>query len=94
MKQYMPMKPTKHGFSVWVRANSENGYVYQLECYTGKQGSTVKFELRWSQDLLGPCRSSRRCVYRQLFSGVPLFRKLKDDGIYTTGTMRSNRKMS
>ena len=67
MKQYMPMKPTKHGFSVWVRATVENGYVCQLECYTGKQGSTVKFELRWSQDLLGPRRSARRCVYRQLF---------------------------
>ena len=86
MKQYMPMKPTKHGFSVWVRADSENGYVYQLECYTGKQGSTVKFELRWSQDLLGPCRSSRRCVYGQLFQWCTTFSKA-DDGICTTGTM-------
>ena len=45
MKQYMPKKPTKRGFKVWVRADSENGYVCQLECYTGKQGSTAEVGL-------------------------------------------------
>ena len=39
MKQYMPMKPTKRGFKVWVRADNENGYVCQFECYTaGRYG--------------------------------------------------------
>ena len=59
MKQYMPMKPTKRGFKVWVRDDSENGYVCQLKCYTGKQGSRVEVGLtgnvvtRLTRDLVG-----------------------------------------
>ena len=45
MKQYMPKKPTKRGFKVWVRAGSTNGYVSQFEFYTGKQGSNVEVRL-------------------------------------------------
>ncbi|CAG4963107.1 unnamed protein product [Parnassius apollo] len=36
LKQYMPLKPIKRGFKVWVRADSATGYVYQFEIYTGK----------------------------------------------------------
>lgn len=36
IKQYMPMKPVKRGFKVWVHADSETGYVYQFDLYTGK----------------------------------------------------------
>lgn len=45
MKQYMPMKPTKRGFKVWVRADSSNGYVSQFQCYTGKAGNTSEVGL-------------------------------------------------
>ena len=45
MKQYTPKKPTKRGFKVWMRADSNSGYVFQLECYTGKQGSTTEVGL-------------------------------------------------
>ena len=38
MKQYLPKKPIKRGFKVWVRADSHNGYISQFECYTGKKG--------------------------------------------------------
>ena len=96
MKQYMPMKPTKRRFKVWVRADSENGYVCQLECYTGKHGSTAEVGLggnvvtRLTRDLVG----QHYAVYMDnFFTGVPLFQRLLDDGIYATGTMRSNRKM-
>ena len=34
-KQYIPKKPIKRGYKVWVRADS-NGYVCQFEIYTGK----------------------------------------------------------
>ena len=27
LKQYLPLKPVKHGFKVWVRADSTNGYI-------------------------------------------------------------------
>ena len=36
MKQYMPKKPIKRGFKVWVRGDAINGYVSELEVYAGK----------------------------------------------------------
>ena len=32
MKQYLPMKPVKRGFKVWVMADATNGYMYDLTC--------------------------------------------------------------
>ena len=37
-KQYLPMKPIKHGIKVWVRADATNGFVCALQVYTGKDG--------------------------------------------------------
>ena len=34
--QYMLKKPTKWGIKVWVLADSSNGYVWNLQLYTGK----------------------------------------------------------
>ena len=39
IKQYMPLKPTKRGYKVWVRADSRSGYVYQFQIYTGREGA-------------------------------------------------------
>ena len=36
MKQCMPMKPTKRGFKVWVRANAKTGYLCDFNFYTGR----------------------------------------------------------
>ena len=36
LKQYLPLKPTKHGFKVWTLADSKNGYVYSFCIYKGK----------------------------------------------------------
>lgn len=96
MKQYMPKKPTKRGFKVWVRADSVNGYVSQFEVYTGKQGDTVEVGLggsvvtRLTRALVG----QHYHVYMDnFFSSIPLFKKLLTDNIYATGTLRTNRKM-
>ena len=96
MKQYMPMKPTKRGFKVWVRADSSNGYVCQFQCYTGKAGNTSEVGLggnvvtTLTRELVGKNYS----VYMDnFFSSIGLFQKLLDDKIYATGTLRSNRKM-
>ena len=37
LKQYMPLKPVKRGIKVWECADSSNGFVCDLEVYTGKQ---------------------------------------------------------
>ncbi|CAI8040819.1 Chimeric ERCC6-PGBD3 protein, partial [Geodia barretti] len=36
MLQYMPMKPTKRGFKVWVRADAVNDYFCDFEVYAGR----------------------------------------------------------
>ena len=59
MKQYLPMKPVKRGFKIWVRADSHNGYICQFECYTGRKGDTTEVGLvgsvvtRLTRDLVG-----------------------------------------
>ena len=37
LRQYMPLKPVKRGIKVWECADSSNGFVCDLEVYTGKQ---------------------------------------------------------
>ena len=44
LRQYMPNKPIKRGYKVWVRA-SESGYVDQFEIYTGKIGNKSETNL-------------------------------------------------
>ena len=59
MKQYLPMKPMKRGFKIWVRADSHNSYICQLECYMGQKGDTAEVGLggsvvtRLTRDLVG-----------------------------------------
>ena len=95
MKQYLPMKPVKHGFKVWVRANSHNGCVCELECYTGCKGDTAEVGLggsvvtRLTQDLVG---KSYHIFVDSFFSSVSLYHRLLLENIYCTGTVRSNRR--
>ena len=95
LKQYMPMKPTKRGFKVWVRSDSYNGYVCDYEFYTGKQNNIADIGLggnvvtRLTRDLVG---KFYHVFADNFFSSIPLFQNLLKDGIYATGTLRSNRK--
>ena len=41
MKQYMPLKPTKRGFKVWVRADAVTGYFCDFDVYVGKPSDGV-----------------------------------------------------
>ena len=34
-KQYMPNKPVKRGYKVWMRADAQSGYCCNFEVYTG-----------------------------------------------------------
>lgn len=36
IKQYMPLKPTKRGYKIWVRSDARTGYMYEFQIYTGK----------------------------------------------------------
>ena len=41
MKQYLPLKPVKRGFKVWVLADT-NGYVGAFDVYSGKKANAVE----------------------------------------------------
>ena len=42
MKQYIPLKPVKHTFKVWVTANALNGYLYNFNVCTGATGDRTR----------------------------------------------------
>ena len=41
MKQYLPLKPVKRGIKIWECPDSSNGYVCNLQGYTGKQDGDI-----------------------------------------------------
>jgi len=41
MKQYVPKKPIRRGFKVWVVADSSNGYFLDVDVYVGKASDGV-----------------------------------------------------
>ena len=45
MKQYLPLKPVKRGFKVWVVADSVNGYFLDLQVYVGSEGEGIEHGL-------------------------------------------------
>ena len=45
MKQYMPLKPIKRGFKVWVLADAYHRYVTNFQVDIGKSGETSEHGL-------------------------------------------------
>ena len=94
LKQYLPKKPIKRSFKVWVRADSITGYICDVEVYTGPEGSTGK-DLRskvvkkLSRPLVG---GKYHLYFDNFFSSVQLFEDLLDDDLYACGTFRRDRK--
>ena len=72
LKQYMPQKPIKRGFKVWVRADSTNGYVSQFQVYTGKESSSTEKGLgsRVVKDLTATIQHRNHHVYCDNFFSV------------------------
>ena len=95
MKQYLPKKPIKREFKMWVRADSHNGYISQFECYTGKKGDTAEVGLggnvvkHLTRDPVG---KNYHIYMDNFFSSVSFYKSLLLDKIYPTGTLRSNRR--
>lgn len=96
LKQYMPMKPTKRGYKIWVRADSNTGYVYQFQVYTGRQESAeveVGLGGRVVCDLTENIqRKNIHVTFDNFFSSFSLMEQLYSVGIYSTATVRTNRK--
>ena len=90
LKQYLPNKPVKRGIKVWVLADSQNGYFYNMQVYTGRERT-----YRVVRDLSNSLKNLHHHVYFDnyfnYFTSVKLLEDLEEDGIYTCGTARSDR---
>lgn len=95
MKQYLPMKPIKSGYKIWVRADSITGYVFQFYMYTGKTDKTetglgAKVVKTLCQPLIDS-NFSCHLAFDNFFSSYELLRDLRNHKIYSTATVRSDR---
>ena len=94
MKQYLPLKPIKRGFKVWMMADAQTGYVSCLDVCKGKDKGK-------SEDALGESVVKSLCQdihiryhhahFDNLFTSMKLLLDLAKVGIYGCGTLRSNR---
>ena len=88
LKQYMPTKPVKRGFKVWVRADSLNGYICQFIVYVGKEGERVEVGLgqkekvveELTRELVG---GQYHIYFDNLFTGVELAHNLLGEVIHS-----------
>jgi len=94
LKQYMPLKPVKRGYKVWVRADAKTGYMYQFEIYAGKSsdespdvGLGTKVVLKLTTALSG---TQSHVTFDNFFSCVTLLETLFANGILATATVRSH----
>jgi hypothetical protein len=101
-RQYMPKKPIKWGFKVWILADATSHIIFDFEVYCGR--STVTLEGGMSQGVeqnlahrvvtnltSGLDNKGHVITMDNFFTSVGLFRGLERRGIYATRTMRSNR---
>ncbi|XP_033731775.1 piggyBac transposable element-derived protein 4-like, partial [Pecten maximus] len=94
-KQYVPMKLTKRGIKVWMRADPNNGYVNEFQVYTGRQGPDPEHGLgeRVVWDLTRHiARKNHHVFCDNYFTSVNLFERLLAENTYACGTVRVNRK--
>ena len=94
LKQYMPAKPVKRGIKVWCRADSHNGYMCEVQVYTGKadevEGGLGK---RVVLDLATKLEGKKYHLYfDNFFCSVSLLTTLLQRGLYACGTTRQNYK--
>ena len=96
LKQYMSLKPVKRGIKVWECIDSSNGFVCDLEVYTGKQrDGNPKQGLghRVVHNLTRPLVDKNNHVFvDNFFNFLALAEDLLRDRIYICGTIPGNRQ--
>ena len=95
MKQYMPKKPIKRGFKVWMCAESKSGYVSEFDVYTSKKGDRVERGLGASvvMNLTKKIQNKNHHIYfDNFFTSINLLLELQRQSIYSNGTMRADLK--
>ncbi|CAH2091384.1 unnamed protein product [Euphydryas editha] len=97
LKQFLPNKPVKRGFKIWARCDSQTGYLFEFEIYTGKKGNEAETGLGESvvkdlcQKLIDEKLENVHVTFDNFFSSTELLQKLYENNIYSTSTVRTNR---
>ena len=97
MKQYMPMKPVKRGFKVWVRADAVMGYFCDLDVYVGKPTDGTTTEVGLGERVVLQLSERLRGGHYQLycdnyFITCKLLDTLLTRDLYACGTTRPLRR--
>ena len=97
MKQYMPMKPVKRGFKVWVRADAVTGYFCDFDVYVGKPSDGCTTETGLGERVMLQLSESLRGCYYQLycdnyFTSCHTLDTLLQHDLYCCGTTRTTRR--
>ena len=99
LRQYMPAKPHKWGFKLFVLCDS-SGYSYSFEIFTGAGsnvilpnmpdlGAAANVVVRLSQTI--PNFVNHIVYFDNFYTTLPLLIYLRSRGIYSLGTIRSGR---
>lgn len=105
MKQYLPMKPHKWGFKLFVLCGV-SGYAYNFELYSGQEnneaqrvdasepdlGASANVVVRLSRII--PRNQNYRLYFDNYYTTPALLAYLAHNGIYSLGTVRRNRIMN
>lgn len=96
LKQYMPQKPIKRRYKVWVRAD-QTGYMCEFQIYTGKVGDSTEKDLGarvvidLTRDLVG---KGHNVYFDNYFNSVGLQKRLQCDLIYSCGTVTRSKRFA
>ncbi|KFM62055.1 PiggyBac transposable element-derived protein 4, partial [Stegodyphus mimosarum] len=93
LKQYLPKKPIKRGYKVWMRCD-ESGYACKFEIYTGKTHEVEKnLSERVVKMLSEPLYGKNHRVYMDnYFTSYELFKFLETKNVFCCGTVNITRK--
>lgn len=85
LKQYMPKKPIKRGYKVWILAD-KSGYCLKFDIYTGKSKTGIvekDLGARVVKNLTNDLAGKNHTVYfDNFFAGIPLMEYLKKVNIH------------
>lgn len=93
LKQYMPKKPIKRGYKMWMLAD-KSGYCLRFDLYTGKTDAQEKcLGTRVINYLTSHLRGKDHILYfDNFFNSVPLMEELKRHNIHAVGTVNMSRR--
>ena len=97
IKQYVPSKPYKWGYKLFVLCSTD-GVMYDMIPYTGKmeldeecKDLGVSSSVVWKLSNIIPKNENYVIAFDNWFTSLQLVMKLKQNGILSVGTVRSNR---